>query len=165
MQLLLSLLISYRLQQAIFRKRLIVSHQQMCMLPISLPIPSYSVPSRFKSATAFYIKIRPFAREFLETISPYYELYLYSVRLLFLFLLIFQQGRRYYIDECLKRLDPDHSFFGNRIIARGEAYNRIQDFYLNIKIKDMRTIWNCFQYIVLPLIVVYSYREWLLTIQ
>lgn len=58
--------------------------------------------------TWYYIKLRPGLQEFLQTISQYYELHIYTM------------ATRAYAKEISNIVDPDHKLFADRILSRDE---------------------------------------------
>jgi RNA polymerase II subunit A C-terminal domain phosphatase len=66
----------------------------------------------------YYIKLRPGLAEFLETISHMYELHIYTM------------GTRNYALQIAALIDPDHKYFGDRILSRDESGS------MNIKYLD-----------------------------
>ncbi|KAI7639320.1 hypothetical protein KC318_g22495, partial [Hortaea werneckii] len=58
--------------------------------------------------TWYYIKLRPGLKEFLQTISQYYELHIYTM------------ATRAYAKEISNIVDPDHKLFADRILSRDE---------------------------------------------
>jgi RNA polymerase II subunit A C-terminal domain phosphatase len=57
----------------------------------------------------YYIKMRPGLTEFLDNISQLYELHIYTM------------GTRQYAQQISNIVDPDHTFFGDRILSRDES--------------------------------------------
>jgi len=57
----------------------------------------------------YYIKLRPGLIEFLETISKYYELHIYTM------------GTRAYAQHIAKIVDPERRIFADRILSRDES--------------------------------------------
>ncbi|ETN42770.1 uncharacterized protein HMPREF1541_01928 [Cyphellophora europaea CBS 101466] len=57
----------------------------------------------------YYIKLRPGLTEFLEHISQLYELHIYTM------------GTRQYARQIVEIVDPEHKFFGDRILSRDES--------------------------------------------
>lgn len=57
----------------------------------------------------YYIKLRPGLREFLENISKFYELHIYTM------------GTRAYAQNIAKIVDPNRKIFGDRILSRDES--------------------------------------------
>ncbi|KIV96441.1 hypothetical protein, variant 1 [Exophiala mesophila] len=57
----------------------------------------------------YYIKLRPGLAEFLENISQLYELHIYTM------------GTRQYAQQIAMIVDPDHKYFGDRILSRDES--------------------------------------------
>ncbi|KAF2487463.1 hypothetical protein BDY17DRAFT_274272 [Neohortaea acidophila] len=57
----------------------------------------------------YYIKLRPGLEDFLETISQFYELHIYTM------------GTRAYAQNIAKIIDPQHKIFGERILSRDES--------------------------------------------
>lgn len=58
--------------------------------------------------TWYYIKLRPGLQEFLQTISQYFELHIYTM------------ATRAYAKEISNIVDPDHKLFADRILSRDE---------------------------------------------
>ena len=57
----------------------------------------------------YYIKLRPGLAEFLESIAALFELHIYTM------------GTRQYAQKIAEIVDPDHRFFGDRILSRDES--------------------------------------------
>ena len=57
----------------------------------------------------YYIKLRPGLEEFLQTISRYYELHIYTM------------GTRAYAENIAKIIDPERNIFADRILSRDES--------------------------------------------
>ncbi|KAJ2450517.1 CTD phosphatase Fcp1 [Coemansia sp. RSA 2336] len=57
----------------------------------------------------YFIKLRPGLRNFLETISKYYEMHIYTM------------GTRPYADAVAAIVDPQGRYFGRRILSRDES--------------------------------------------
>lgn len=57
----------------------------------------------------YYIKLRPGLVEFLENIAQLYELHIYTM------------GTRQYAQQIAMIVDPDHKYFGDRILSRDES--------------------------------------------
>lgn len=57
----------------------------------------------------YYIKLRPGLAEFLDTIAQMYELHIYTM------------GTRQYAQQIAAIVDPDHKYFGDRILSRDES--------------------------------------------
>lgn len=57
----------------------------------------------------YYIKLRPGLEAFLESISRYYELHIYTM------------GTRAYAEHIAKLVDPERRIFGERILSRDES--------------------------------------------
>lgn len=57
----------------------------------------------------YYIKLRPGLAEFLDNIAQLYELHIYTM------------GTRQYAQQVAAIVDPDHKFFGDRILSRDES--------------------------------------------
>lgn len=57
----------------------------------------------------YYIKPRPYLKQFLETISQLYELYVYTM------------GTRLYADNVVDIVDPGRKLFGDRVLSRTET--------------------------------------------
>lgn len=57
----------------------------------------------------YYIKLRPGLKGFLETISKYYELHIYTM------------GTRAYAKNIAKIVDPERKIFAHRILSRDES--------------------------------------------
>ncbi|EME42476.1 hypothetical protein DOTSEDRAFT_73343 [Dothistroma septosporum NZE10] len=62
-----------------------------------------------RPGTWYYIKLRPGLKEFLTTMSQYYEMHIYTM------------GTRAYAENIAKIIDPDRSVFGDRILSRDES--------------------------------------------
>lgn len=60
----------------------------------------------------YYTKLRPYLKEFLESISQIYELH------------IFTFGCREYAHKIASIIDPDKKYFGNRILSRNESVDQ-----------------------------------------
>lgn len=65
------------------------------------------IPSR--SGTWYYIKLRPGLKNFLQTMSDYYEMHIYTM------------GTRAYAENIAKIIDPERKIFGDRILSRDES--------------------------------------------
>lgn len=61
----------------------------------------------------YYTKLRPHLQEFLEFVSKLYELH------------IFTFGCHKYAHQIASIIDPDHKYFGNRILSRDESVNQV----------------------------------------
>ncbi|KAF8819645.1 NLI interacting factor family phosphatase [Cardiosporidium cionae] len=59
----------------------------------------------------YYLKLRPFVRQFLAALQPYYEFSVYT------------NATCDYADIVLSILDPDRTYFGDRVAARKERNN------------------------------------------
>ncbi|ODV63149.1 protein serine/threonine phosphatase ASCRUDRAFT_31434 [Ascoidea rubescens DSM 1968] len=57
----------------------------------------------------YYVKLRPNLKRFLDKISTYYELHIYTM------------ATRSYAKEIAKIIDPDGIYFGDRILSRDES--------------------------------------------
>ncbi|GAM85577.1 hypothetical protein ANO11243_035840 [Dothideomycetidae sp. 11243] len=57
----------------------------------------------------YYIKLRPGLKEFLDRISKFYELHIYTM------------GTRAYAQHIAKIVDPERKIFGDRILSRDES--------------------------------------------
>lgn len=57
----------------------------------------------------YYIKLRPGLKEFLEKVSKIYELHIYTM------------ATRAYAKNIAQIIDPDHKYFGDRILSRDES--------------------------------------------
>ncbi|KAJ3326879.1 Carboxy-terminal domain (CTD) phosphatase, partial [Gonapodya sp. JEL0774] len=57
----------------------------------------------------YYVKMRPHLQEFLRRVSKLYELHVYTM------------GTRTYADEIARKVDPEGSFFGERVLSRDES--------------------------------------------
>ena len=57
----------------------------------------------------YYIKLRPGLEEFLELISQFYELHIYTM------------GTRQYAEQIANIVDPKRKYFGDRILSRDES--------------------------------------------
>ncbi|KAK4613624.1 RNA polymerase II subunit A C-terminal domain phosphatase [Fulvia fulva] len=62
-----------------------------------------------RPGTWYYIKLRPGLKEFLTTMSQYYEMHIYTM------------GTRAYAENIAKIIDPDRAVFGDRILSRDES--------------------------------------------
>ncbi|CAD2108818.1 NLI interacting factor-like phosphatase, putative [Plasmodium vinckei] len=60
----------------------------------------------------YYLKFRPYVRQFLEILSLYYELSIYT------------NATREYADVVIAILDPDRTIFADRIVARCSSVDR-----------------------------------------
>lgn len=61
------------------------------------------------SPVVYYIKCRPYLKEFLEEIHKLYELHIYTM------------GTRFYADAVAKIIDPSKIYFNERILSRDES--------------------------------------------
>ncbi|KAL9095785.1 MAG: hypothetical protein Q9163_006484 [Psora crenata] len=57
----------------------------------------------------YYVKLRPGLEQFLENVSKFYELHIYTM------------GTRQYAKNIADIIDPDHRIFGDRILSRDES--------------------------------------------
>lgn len=64
----------------------------------------------------YYIKIRPKAHEFLEKISEFFEINVYTA------------SERDYANHIVKLLDPSGKFIGNRVLTRTESSDMVRKF-------------------------------------
>ncbi|XP_057290991.1 RNA polymerase II subunit A C-terminal domain phosphatase-like isoform X2 [Hydractinia symbiolongicarpus] len=78
----------------------------------------------------YHTKLRPGARKFLESISKFYELH------------IFTMGSRMYAHTVAKCLDPDGKFFAHRIRSRDEFLNSYSKFH------DLKALFPCGDHMV-----------------
>ncbi|XP_065676394.1 RNA polymerase II subunit A C-terminal domain phosphatase isoform X2 [Hydra vulgaris] len=78
----------------------------------------------------YHTKLRPGARKFLESISKFYELH------------IFTMGSRLYAHTVAKCLDPDGKFFAHRIRSRDEFINSFSKFH------DLKALFPCGDHMV-----------------
>lgn len=62
-----------------------------------------------KKKSWYYVKIRPGLAEFLEAVSPKYEMHIYTM------------ATRDYAKEIAKIIDPTEKYFGDRILSRDES--------------------------------------------
>ena len=62
-----------------------------------------------KKGCWYYIKLRPYLKEFLENVSKIYELHIYTM------------GTRAYAKNIADIIDPQHKIFGDRILSRDES--------------------------------------------
>ncbi|KAJ2502862.1 CTD phosphatase Fcp1 [Coemansia sp. RSA 1972] len=62
----------------------------------------------------FFVKLRPGLREFLHTISQYYEMHIYTM------------GTRPYADAVAAAIDPDRQYFNHRILSRDESGSMVE---------------------------------------
>lgn len=65
--------------------------------------------ARDRPGCVYYIKLRPYLKEFLENVSKMYELHIYTM------------GTRAYAKNIAKIIDPDQKIFGDRILSRTES--------------------------------------------
>ncbi|KAJ2122088.1 CTD phosphatase Fcp1 [Coemansia sp. RSA 720] len=65
-------------------------------------------------ASKFFVKLRPGLREFLRTISKYYEMHIYTM------------GTRPYADAVAAAIDPDRQYFNQRILSRDESGSMVE---------------------------------------
>ncbi|OAO15080.1 hypothetical protein AV274_3208 [Blastocystis sp. ATCC 50177/Nand II] len=82
-----------------------------CMEAAKFGIPNVSSITFHRNGipTSFVIILRPCVLPFLKELSSYFELSVYT------------NGIREYAEEVVKVLDPDHTLFGSRIIARNDV--------------------------------------------
>uniref|UniRef100_A0A0K0F906 RNA polymerase II subunit A C-terminal domain phosphatase n=1 Tax=Strongyloides venezuelensis TaxID=75913 RepID=A0A0K0F906_STRVS len=73
----------------------------------------------------YYTKLRPYAKQFLENISKFYELHIISY------------GQRNYAHKIAFILDPDKKLFGHRILSRDEIFSA------NHKTSNMKSLFPC----------------------
>lgn len=66
------------------------------------------------SSSVFYVKLRPYLKNFLEKVSKKYEIHVYTM------------GTREYAQNICSRIDPDKKFFGDRIVSRSENFNELR---------------------------------------
>ncbi|XP_066910674.1 RNA polymerase II subunit A C-terminal domain phosphatase-like isoform X2 [Clytia hemisphaerica] len=78
----------------------------------------------------YHTKLRPNAHKFLESISKYYELH------------IFTMGSRMYAHTIAKMLDPDGKHFAHRIRSRDEFINSFSKFH------DLKALFPCGDHMV-----------------
>lgn len=62
------------------------------------------------AANWYYVKMRPGLKEFLERMSQFYEMHIYTM------------ATRAYAQAVAKIIDPDGRYFGDRILSRDENY-------------------------------------------
>lgn len=62
-----------------------------------------------ESDTTYYIKLRPGLDKFLKEIEKLYELHIYTM------------GTRHYAEAVAREIDPNGSFFKERILSRDES--------------------------------------------
>jgi FCP1-like phosphatase family protein len=60
----------------------------------------------------YFTKVRPYAREFLQSINKLYEMHVFTL------------GTRLYALEIIKILDPTGEYFSNRILSKDEAFDK-----------------------------------------
>ena len=117
------------------RKLVLVVDLDMTLLHTTVePVPrdaqdvySFTLPGHpFK----YHTKLRPGARKFLESISKFYELH------------IFTMGSRMYAHTVAKFLDPDGKFFAHRIRSRDEFINS------HSKVHDLKALFPCGDHMV-----------------
>ncbi|KAF0547698.1 RNA polymerase II subunit A C-terminal domain phosphatase [Gigaspora margarita] len=75
------------------------------------------------SPTIYYIKLRPGLKEFLKSVSEFYEPHIYTM------------GTRNYASSVAEVIDPDHTIFNERILSRDESRN--------INQKNIRRLFPC----------------------
>lgn len=78
----------------------------------------------------YHTKLRPGAKKFLQSISKFYELH------------IFTMGSRMYAHTVAKCLDPDGKFFAHRIRSRDEFINSFSKFH------DLKALFPCGDHMV-----------------
>lgn len=66
-------------------------------------------PKILPSKCTYYVKVRPGLKEFLEEITKFYELHIYTM------------ATRNYALSIAKIIDPDGKYFGDRILSRDES--------------------------------------------
>ncbi|EWC74434.1 hypothetical protein C923_04928 [Plasmodium falciparum UGT5.1] len=67
----------------------------------------------------YYLKFRPYVRQFLQILSLYYELAIYT------------NATREYADVVIAILDPDRTIFSDRIVARCSSTDRDENKYFS----------------------------------
>ncbi|KAK4498245.1 hypothetical protein PRZ48_010902 [Zasmidium cellare] len=92
-----------------------------------------------RPGTWYYIKLRPGLREFLKTMSQYYEMHIYTM------------GTRAYAENIAKIVDPERQIFGDRILSRDESGSMTAkslkrlfpvDTKMVVIIDDRADVWN-----------------------
>lgn len=91
----------------------------------------------FKTNEPFLIRFRPFVNEFLEKISPYYYMQLYTL------------SERSYALPIIQKIDPKGKYFNNRIIAREDnnsiykkSISALNGQNMTVIIDDTRHVWS-----------------------
>jgi FCP1-like phosphatase family protein len=64
---------------------------------------------QFHAGSDFWLKVRPFTKEFLTSASKLFEIHVYTA------------GARVYADQIVKIIDPDSQFFKGRVLTRDES--------------------------------------------
>lgn len=94
---------------------------------------------------AYYVKLRPGLEKFLQDISNYYELHIYTM------------GTRAYADNIAKIVDPERKLFGDRILSRtetpGEEVKNLHKLFpvdtrMVVIIDDRADVWRWSNYLV-----------------
>ncbi|SBS93863.1 NLI interacting factor-like phosphatase, putative [Plasmodium ovale] len=115
-------------------------------LPLENFVDEYGEPELYKFFLPYYnffyyLKFRPYVRQFLEILSLYYELSIYT------------NATREYADVVIAILDPDRTLFGDRIVARCSSSDRDENknfskIYPNVDSKyviafdDRKDVWT-----------------------
>jgi TFIIF-interacting CTD phosphatase-like protein len=73
------------------------------------PSPGMSPFARQRSVQALGLTSRPGLQHFLDTMSEFYEMHVYTM------------GTRTYADAICKVIDPEGKIFGGRILSRDES--------------------------------------------
>ncbi|XP_072024665.1 RNA polymerase II subunit A C-terminal domain phosphatase-like [Amphiura filiformis] len=104
-----------------------VIHTTMENVKANLPgVKHFQLWSGSRQQTPWYhTKVRPGCKKFLEVISKYYELH------------IFTMGARLYAHTIAGFLDPDKRFFSHRILSRDECFDQ------NSKTANLESIFPC----------------------
>ncbi|KAJ3411753.1 Carboxy-terminal domain (CTD) phosphatase [Chytridiales sp. JEL 0842] len=85
--------------------------------PALTDVHSFVLPD---SPVVYYVKLREGTREFLKRMYELFELHIYTM------------GTRNYARAVAKVIDPDNSFFKDRILSRDESGTPLDDFFVGI---------------------------------
>jgi RNA polymerase II subunit A-like phosphatase len=97
---------------------------------------SFTLP---ESPTEYHIKLRPGTREFLERVDKDYEMHIYTM------------GTRNYAHAIAAIIDPDQSYFKERILSRDESGSFVTksiqrlfpcDQSMVVVVDDRGDVWN-----------------------
>jgi RNA polymerase II subunit A-like phosphatase len=107
--------------------------------------PHYKGPRPQPYKRMYYVKLRPGLREFLGKVSEKYELHIYTM------------GTRAYAKSIAKCIDPEGSYFADRILSRDESGSLTQkslerlfptDTSMVVIIDDRGDVWNWSEHLV-----------------